>query len=635
LNQGLSEHFKKNIYVTPLCELIEVTDEQWRNACEGQLGQNRFNIIVEPDYFEKALEIYEENKVQLGIYGVGLVNTGKLEPFNTWDEGSLASKISSEHKYARLYINMLLSKIIAVEKLSELKNYPRSITKTCMTYFNFTASQINPRSYQVPYIGAKSNEIQIQIENDAIKNAISKIDKIDKELSSMNYIINKLKVSNVERIVNDNRIRFIEILDNVQSDLKKLKLQKEELGSNLDYDRIENAINKLKGEKAYILKTRDEIISEIRSISDARNVLEQNIASAKTRVLSYTVERDKIAKENPEFLVLAKEQYEVLKKKHQSFALINTYLENNSKRLEESNARYTQDCHNNMNEYNFKYAFPAAPDISSIALYESEKVKIRDHNLVNYRLEAQDLSKKLEISFKEEFINKLRSSIDAAQNQIDDINTALQNKHFVDNSYKLIIGPSEEADFAQYYKIIMKEINDDELYTDTLSKKNEQMLDTLFRELVSSSLDDKKTQRFLDYRNYINCDIEITDIYKNSKIHFSKVATEKSGGETQSPYYIVIAAAFQTLLSKNKRVDSGCIVLFDEAFSNMDSGRIGAMMDFYNSLSIQIMIATPPNKAPDIHAQVNTKLIIMKHKDNAIIYPFYDIRELGKYGIDL
>src|SRR5690554_7111307 len=82
---------------------------------------------------------------------------------------------------------------------------------------------------------------------------------------------------------------------------------------------------------------------------------------------------------------------------------------------------------------------------------------------------------------------------------------------------------------------------------------------------------------------------------------FSKVSREKSGGETQVPFYIVIAATFQQLLTRNKRVSSGCIVLFDEAFNNMDESRIEAMMKYYSSLSIQIIFAIPPTRRSEEH----------------------------------
>ena len=42
-----------------LCELLEIKDEQWRNAVEGYLNTQRFYILVEPESFDIALGIYD------------------------------------------------------------------------------------------------------------------------------------------------------------------------------------------------------------------------------------------------------------------------------------------------------------------------------------------------------------------------------------------------------------------------------------------------------------------------------------------------------------------------------------------------------------------------------------------------
>lgn len=65
LKEELAIEFNKDyIDVKPLCELLDIEKEndEWRNAIEGYLNTQRFDIIVEPQYFNKALEIYEKHK---------------------------------------------------------------------------------------------------------------------------------------------------------------------------------------------------------------------------------------------------------------------------------------------------------------------------------------------------------------------------------------------------------------------------------------------------------------------------------------------------------------------------------------------------------------------------------------------
>ena len=66
------------------------------------------------------------------------------------------------------------------------------------------------------------------------------------------------------------------------------------------------------------------------------------------------------------------------------------------------------------------------------------------------------------------------------------------------------------------------------------------------------------------------------------------MAADKSGGETQNPYYIAIFASFYRLyrsLAPDGRPRCG-LVLLDEAFSKMDEGRIQATLRFARGLGL-------------------------------------------------
>lgn len=39
--------------------MLEIQDEEWRNAVEGYLNTQRFYVLVEPENFDIALGIYD------------------------------------------------------------------------------------------------------------------------------------------------------------------------------------------------------------------------------------------------------------------------------------------------------------------------------------------------------------------------------------------------------------------------------------------------------------------------------------------------------------------------------------------------------------------------------------------------
>jgi uncharacterized protein YPO0396 len=114
-------------------------------------------------------------------------------------------------------------------------------------------------------------------------------------------------------------------------------------------------------------------------------------------------------------------------------------------------------------------------------------------------------------------------------------------------------------------------------------------------------------------------DIKITN--KNDETYFfSKVNKEKSGGETQTPFYVIIASSFQQLFDfSSKNRSSSCVVMFDEAFNNMDESRIEAMMEYYKELNIQLLIAVPPQRLVNILPYVETTLGLVKSNNTVVV----------------
>ncbi|MBE0700218.1 MAG: hypothetical protein IH571_00875 [Acholeplasmataceae bacterium] len=631
INEGLSSHYQKEIRVRPLCELIEIEDERWRNAIEGYLNTQRFDIIVDPSYFNDALDIYEKVKFEQRIYGVGLVNTQKLSAYEQVVPSTLADRVSSDHLYARYYVNMLLNTTYCVEHVHELKKYNRSITPTCMTYNNHTARQINPRAYEVPYIGKMATTMQIDMESKNLQVLESRMDKLYDLTDKNDRIIRLLGQSKSNQLIHQNQIRYFDLIKQTRKEYTQIEAQLNALGKDKNLEKIDLQIDSEKQNRKQLRMDSEQIVGEIATNREERQRIFDHIEDIKEKIDEFSKLQKQLAHKHPEKLSMANTQFYALKMKFkQDHDAITNYLAVSNVSLNTQIIKAEADIVNQMKLYNATHHFGAAPSLDELDAYEQESNVIRNNNLVRYEQEATDLRRNSEIGFKEEFVNKLRASIENAQQQIAELNVALKDKTFGTDSYQLLCKASDLPDYKMYYEIIMghDSVSKHTLFTEGLSKKNETILMELFEKIASNDPEyDNLTYKFLDYRNYMSYDIEVTNKNGN-KSYFSKVSKEKSGGETQVPFYIVIAASFQQLLTKNRRIDSGCIVLFDEAFNNMDESRIDAMMKFYNSLSIQLLIAVPPQRVSNIINYVNTALVIVKDNDYAIVEAFKDNRVL-------
>ena len=66
------------------------------------------------------------------------------------------------------------------------------------------------------------------------------------------------------------------------------------------------------------------------------------------------------------------------------------------------------------------------------------------------------------------------------------------------------------------------------------------------------------------------------------------------------------------------------LVMFDEAFNNMDDERIGGVLEFLRRLPLQILIAAPPDKIQYISPFVEETLLIMTDEKVSFAERYYN-----------
>ena len=183
-------------------------------------------------------------------------------------------------------------------------------------------------------------------------------------------------------------------------------------------------------------------------------------------------------------------------------------------------------------------------------------------------------------------------------------------------------------DYADYYDMIMApELMEGEggLFALPFQQKYGKLIETLFSQIAMS--DDTQVnarkqselhqniERFTDFRTYLKFDLETTD-QNGSKQLLSQTLNTKSGGETQTPFYIAVLASFAQLYQVNNpsvlASNTVRLVVFDEAFNKMDSDRIVESIHLLRKMGLQAVICTPPDKVPDIMPLVNRTYLVTK-----------------------
>ena len=634
LEQELSRRTRKQIHIDILADVLEIpeSEEHWRRAVEGYLNTQKFYLLIPPEYYRDALRFYDQIKRDFGMNSFGLVDIGKLrekERLEPWPD-SLAKKVETNNDLARSYIDYLLGRVVCCSHVDQLRRSKTAITADGMLYQGYVVRPIRKELMDDAFIGRRAVALRIaRIE--------AELAEIQTNLQMWNPVYQTLsKYQNRDVLFS---MRYVQsIVTQRQADyLRGIEISKE-------LERVDEQISHLDlfwlGEQRKIIaKLADEIVSlgdKKIQLSNDRAVLEKRVHELVWDVLPDINKRlvdmeDRIAEEfTSDFIQrtgIPRYQQELtrLKKASIVFKNFNDRLAQTVRERESS----IQKLFRARSEYADRFR-PCSFRIDAMDNdeYAAEQRLLEESELPKYRAKIKAAYESAMEQFQNDFLAKLKSSIDQVQDQVKSLNKALDQAQFGTDRYKFRV--DRNPDYADYYDMIMApELMEGEagLFALPFQQKYGKLIEDLFSRIAMS--DDTQVnarkqselqqniERFTDFRTYLKFDLETTD-QNGSKQLLSQTLNTKSGGETQTPFYIAVLASFAQIYQVNNL--SGLInntvrlVVFDEAFNKMDSERIVESVRLLRKMGLQAIICTPPDKLPDIMPLADRTLLVNKDK---------------------
>lgn len=592
-----------------LCELLEIEDETWRNAAEGYLNTQRFYILVEPESFDIALGIYDRLRREKKVFGVGLINTQNMEQYEEVPEGTLASVVTSKNRYARRYINMVLGKVMLCDRYEDLKKYPVSITRECMRYQNRVASAIKPEIFSVPFIGKQALKVQLELEKkkcDQLSKRISELETRRKAMESVIVPLNtETDVDIKYRLDVITRLHMLQVgIKKCEDNIRTLKKNATLIQKQIQLETLQELLRELQ-EK--INKSNQEL-GTVRRIKDEK----------KTKIEQLSGQQVLLQKEVKNLLESAGDVQSFWMKEYETQTTQKSYeqFRDNFDRRRKANETICKNAEKQMIDvmivYKTEHDFGAAPSMEGYPEYASVYERLRTSELLEYEEKVQSARVSAEEEFREQFLAKLQENMKQAQSEFRELNKALKDITFSNERYEFSYMPS--GHYRNYYDMIMDDFNviqGESIFSGIFHETHKEVIDELFERLALNNESSSKTlAEFTDYRTYMDYDIKI--IHSDGTFsYYSKVCEEKSGGETQTPFYVTVAASFVQLYTNNIGGEATGLVMFDEAFNNMDDERISGVLEFMNRLPLQLIIAAPPDKIQYIGPSMEETLLIM------------------------
>ncbi|MGL5435359.1 MAG: ATP-binding protein [Lachnospiraceae bacterium] len=605
-----------------LCELLEIKQDDWRNAVEGYLNTQRFYILVEPENFDIALGIYDKLRRNRKAYGVGLINTQNLEAYDKAPEGSLATVVTSKNIYASRFINMTLGKVHMCERYDELKNHKTSITRECMKYQNRVASAIKPVIFETPFIGSNAFKVQLEQSKKQKQQLEVKISSTQENISNMDQVLVPLQTETDVDI--KYRLDVITKLNRIQQEIKTCRDNIKTLEKNATFIQKQIQLTALEA-------LRKELEDEIADSNRQTGRYQNRIIVEKDKLTGYQAEQLSAQRFMAQLVAAAGDEYGIWNREYEKQTAQKTvqqFKENFSRRKKanETTGKMAEtNMINIMIEYKTEHDFGASPSIEGYPEFSLVYERLRTSELLDYEEKVQAARQAAEEEFREQFLAKLQENMRQAQGEFKELNKALKDITFSNEKYEFLYMPSRK--YRSYYEMIMDDFNaiqGQSIFSGIFHETHKEVIDELFGKLALDQENGVKAlDEFTDYRTYMDYDIKIVHS-DDSYSYYSKVCEEKSGGETQTPFYVTVAASFVQLYGNNIGGEAIGLVMFDEAFNNMDDERISGVLEFLKRLPLQIVIAAPPDKIQYISPVVEETLLVMTDEKVNYVEEYYN-----------
>ncbi len=611
---------------TPFCELVEVPNERWRDAVEGYLNTRRFDVIVAPEDFPRALSLYEKNKRAyplpgrgpVFISGVGLVDSERvMQSGRRAEPRSLAQQCVTQDPLARAYADYVLGDVICCEQEGELRTHRTAITDTVMVYRNHVARQTSPDVYRRHYIGEQAR--------------LRRMEEIDRRLAEIAQAVLSLA----------NDIQWLskgaDACSKARSSASILPQLVEEALTLADREKraalLAKQLNKIDRSEIEKLETElKEVKGEIASLDEASRQAQRETGELNGRLRSLAAEiieskaalatasaalTTGTAAGEPDRLTELEERY-ARERASRAPLEVREVFERQYRNIDSRIVNLTQELVSLKTSYMNARGFTAEAVGEGYAEFAEEREQWVESKLPEYQERIAKAREEAIQQLAEDIIFRLRENLIDVRRQVDELNRALKEVTFGSERYQFTLEVAPER--REFYSLIMEAgaFERDSIFAtsalpDSGARKT---LEDLFGRLTSAEARQVKTEleARADYREYFDYDLKIQHADGTVSL-YDRVSADKSGGETQNPYYIAIFASMFRLyrrLSPDGRPTCG-LVLLDEAFSKMDEARIAATLRFARELGLQLVLATPKERSELVAPSVETCLYI--HRD--------------------
>ncbi len=626
---------REGIDAVPLPDVVDVSDPSWAMALEMLLGANREALLVPHDRTADAYGLlYRERR---HFHGCRLVDTRKTARWKSrLDPRSIASILVTENEDARAFIERQVGRFLKAETDYDLEQLDQAVTKRGKTtqgmalrvyrdldpIFGKVAQQAAADRARRDFAKGSAELKSTLVARDGLQAALAVIGAIkDEPLDTLTAALEDLveaaanlrgvaqaraalespearriqdEIASIEK---DIKLYRAEIRDEIEPKLKALsetdiRLQVK-LNGNIDTRRKLEA-----GEEEARAVEAKPPISALLEIFEGQDTIDAATQRVAVAAELDSVRRDRAA-QLADLVSKAFAEAEPLPK------------------LGEESVRRGRNLY--IQFWTTHIGAPPLTDPDDVAILRWCRLRERqleDDELRRYREEFALARSKMEIDLTEGLINRLSDKFKSARVQIDRLNRSLAGRQFTGQTYT----------FRHSVNAVMKPIH---ALAEAIADAPQRGLAMLqddnvdprirngFKELERRLSDDKLVKELRDYRQFFDFELHMTN-ERGQETTLSKRSATGSGGQKQAPYYVAVGAAMAAAYYPKSVVgdpDGVGLVVFDEAFNNLDAPNTRALLSFFRDLHLQVIIAAPDKVRAMFLETVDTIVSVNRRPD--------------------
>jgi len=604
-----------------LRELCEVDDENWRAAAEV-VFEEKYAVLVTSEHHDRALEILH------GLPEADLLKAGPQRLINSDEmlaakprqlKKSLAEVLRSKHPTARACIDKWFGEIIRVSSPKEFVSHESAILPNGI--FKRGGTITRPRPYDgIPFIGEEGLRKQLELKRlrlGEIEASLRRLEPIEQEVQRL-IEARQHEIPDHQGVAQE--LVRIEELPLKQDERDKLMADYHAIATD-EFTSLQDQIDDLKQQISNWDHEKNAILRKgaHREIQQ----MEQQLAELKDQAgrreddFSRTKLRIDISKYRERYQAWQTEAVEYT-------PALDVCAREFTKAAAAAELRATQtvgDLKVAMVDFKktFHPKFDDLPEEATGAIaYLKRLAVIEGANIPEYERKSAIERKRWESLFRTQLLARMQQALKNVENIISLLNQLLKRPIGHDR-YKIDRKPN--PDFKIYRDLI--DLNalhhEDELFFASMSGEMKDTLES-FLSLLVKNANSPEAARLLDYRQYFDYDLLVSDIRDPDAkpVSVDKQSGKMSGGENQSPYFIAILASYLHAYNRHERrrkEPSLALVPIDEAFSKLSGERIQNCIQAMSELDLQGMFSMSSGNIPYAFRQCDELIVISRKED--------------------